>query len=117
MYGNDLVHVHELNYYKMKTYKLNTPYSQYTVILSGGSYANGRQAIRIVDAEDGSPVMTATVNLPEVPLEQDEVIIKNYSENEGCLPFLITNGVVSSVERWVGHGMAVVKLLIDIDDI
>jgi len=101
----------------MKTYQLKTPYSEYTVILSGGTYANGRQAIRILDAEDGLPVMTATVNVPEVDLEPGEIIIKNYSENEGCLPFLITNGVVSSVERWVGHGMAVVKLLIDIDDI
>ena len=101
----------------MKTYQLKTPYAQYSVILTGGSYANGRKAIRILDAEDGSPVMTATVNVPEAHLEPDEVIIKNYSENEGCLPFLITNGVVSPAERWVGHGMAVVKLLIPIEDI
>lgn len=101
----------------MKTYQLKTNYSEYTVILSTGSYANGRKAIRILDAEDGSPVMTATVNVPDVQLEPDEVIIKNYSENEGCLPFLITNGVVSPAERWLGHGMAVVKLLIDVNDI
>jgi hypothetical protein len=61
--------------------------------------------------------MTATVNLPDEVLGEDEVIIKNYSENEGCLPFLISNGVVSPVERWVGHGMAVVKLLISMEDI
>ena len=76
-----------------------------------------RKAIRIVDAEDGIPVMTATVNMPDENLEEGEIILKNYSENEGCLPFMITNGVVSEVQRWVGHGMAVVKLLIDIDDI
>ena len=102
----------------MKTYELNTTYANYTVyLLTAGSYANGRKAIRIVDVEDGSPIMTATVNLPDVHLERDEIIIKNYSENEGCLPFLVTNGVVSPAIRWVGHGMAVVKLLIDIDDI
>ena len=101
----------------MKTYQLKTNYSEYTVILTGGSYANGRKAIRILDAEDGIPVMTATVNVPDEHIEPDEVIIKNYSENEGCLPFLITNGVVSPVKRWAGHGMAVVKLLIDVDDI
>jgi hypothetical protein len=61
--------------------------------------------------------MTATVNMPDEQLAPDEVVIKNYSENEGCLPFLITNGVVSEVQRWVGHGMAVVKLLVDLDDI
>lgn len=101
----------------MKTYQFKTPYSEYHVILSGGSYANGRQAITMLDAEDGCPVMTATVNVPGEHLEPGEVIIKNYSENEGCLPFLIANGVVSPVERWAGHGMAVVKLLIAIDDI
>jgi len=101
----------------MKTYQLKTSYSEYTVILTAGTYANGRKAIRILDAEDGLPVMTATVNVPEAHLEPDEIIIKNYSENEGCLPFLITNGVVSPVERWVGHGMAVVKLLVDVNDI
>jgi hypothetical protein len=61
--------------------------------------------------------MTATVNVPDEHIEPDEVIIKNYSENEGCLPFLITNGVVSPAERWVGSQMAVVKLLIDLNDI
>jgi hypothetical protein len=102
----------------MKTYELNTTYANYTVyLINAGSYANGRKAIRIVDVEDGSPIMTATVNLPDVHLEEDEVIIKNYSENEGCLPFLVANGVVSPAIRGVGHGMAVVKLLIDIDDI
>ena len=102
----------------MKTYELSTPYANYTVhITYAGSYANGRQAIRIVDAEDGAAVMTATVNMPDEDIQADEIIIKNYSENEGCLPFLITNGVVSEVQRWLGHGIAVVKLLIDIDDI
>jgi hypothetical protein len=102
----------------MKTYELKTPHANYTVyLINAGSYANGRKAIRIVDAEDGAAVMTATVNVPDEHLESDEVVIKNYSENEGCLPFLITNGVVSDVQRWVGHGMAVVKLLINLDDI
>lgn len=102
----------------MKTYELKTPYANYTVyLINAGSYANGRKAIRIVDAEDGAAVMTATVNMPDEDIQADEIIIKNYSENEGCLPFMITNGVVSEVQRWVGHGMAVVKLLIDIDDI
>jgi hypothetical protein len=61
--------------------------------------------------------MTATVNAPNEYLEPDEVVIKNYSENEGCLPFLVTNGVVSPALRWVDYGMPVVKLLIDLDDI
>jgi hypothetical protein len=102
----------------MKTYELNTTYANYTVhVINAGSYANGRRAIRIVDAEDGAAVMTATVNMPDEHLESDEVIIKNYSENEGCLPFLVANGVVSPAIRWVDHGMPIVKLLVELDDI
>jgi hypothetical protein len=101
----------------MKTYELKTTYANYTVyVINAGSYANGRRAIRIVDAEDGAAVMTATVNMPDEHLEPDEVIIKNYSENEGCLPFLVANGVVSPAIRWITHGMAVVKLLDDLDE-
>lgn len=102
----------------MKTYELNTPYANYTVhVINAGSYANGRKAIRIVDVEDGAAVMTATVNVPNEYLLPDEVVIKNYSENEGCLSFLVANGVVSPALRWVDHGMPVVKLLVDLDDI
>jgi hypothetical protein len=102
----------------MKTYELKTTYANYSVhIINAGSYANGRRAIRIVDAEDSAAVMTATVNMPDVDLKEGEIIIKNYSENEGCLPFLVANGVVSPAIRWVDHGMAVVKLLVELDDI
>jgi len=48
--------------------------------------------------------MMATVNIPAVVLEKDEVIIKNYSENEGVLEFLIENGIVSQPLRWVASG-------------
>ena len=102
----------------MKTYELNTTYANYTVhVINAGSYANGRKAIRIVDVEDGSAIMTATVNMPHVDLKEGEVVIKDYSENEGCLSFLVTNGVVSPAIRWADHGMPIVKLLVDLDDI
>jgi hypothetical protein len=54
------------------------------------------------------------VNMPAVVLEKDEVIIKNYSENEGVLEFLIENGIVSKPLRTVESGWVtcpVVKLL------
>ena len=102
----------------MKTYELKTTYANYSVhIINAGSYANGRRAIRIVDAEDSAAVMTATVNMPDVDLKEGEIIIKDYSENEGCLSFLVANGVVSPAIRWVDHGMPIVKLLVELDDI
>lgn len=85
-------------------YKLKTPYSEYQVELAKGSYSNGRTAIELIDAEDGCPVMVATINVPEVELAEGEIIIKNYSENEGVLEFLQENEIVGPVKRNIGTG-------------
>lgn len=95
-------------------YTLKTQYETYNVSLKFGRYHNRRIAIEVIDLEDGCPVMMATVNLPDVSLSADEVIIKNYSENEGVLEFLIENGIVSAPVRSVSSGWVtcpVVKLL------
>ena len=96
-------------------YTLKTPYETYNVSLKVGKYSDGRTCLQLIDTEDGSPVMMATVNLPGVVLEKDEVIIKNYSENEGVLEFLIENGIVKSEPlRWAASGWVtcpIVKLL------
>jgi hypothetical protein len=36
-----------------------------------------------------------TVNLPEVHLDPDEVLIKDYAENEGVLASLVNAGIVA----------------------
>jgi len=56
---------------------------------------NNRTAIQLVDAEDGSPVAMATVNFPDEPLNDDEVLIKDYSENEGMYQALVNAKVIS----------------------
>jgi hypothetical protein len=61
----------------------------------------GRIALPLYAVEDGSPVATATVNLPELSLAADEVVIKDYSENEGMLDLLVAAGVVSPPLREV----------------
>jgi hypothetical protein len=78
-------------------------------------YNNGRVAIQLIDVEDGSPVAVATVNLPQYDLSEDEVIIKDYSENEGVLAALIKGGVITKPVRYVLTGFVtcpVCKLLI-----
>lgn len=57
-------------------------------------YGNGRRAITFYDEEQG-PLLTATVNVPYLELKDDEVIVKDYSENEGILQSMIDNGIVS----------------------
>jgi len=66
-----------------------------------GQYANGRIAIRLVGAHDGEPIATATVNVPEISVEHGNVLVKDYSENEGMLDALVHAGIVSPpVKEW-----------------
>lgn len=85
-------------------YEMKTEYHEGPVILEWGKYSNGRPALEILDAQDGSPIMVATVNIPEVKLREKEIIIKDYSENEGVLKFLQDHGIVGEVKRGIGVG-------------
>lgn len=74
-----------------------------------GRYTNGRTALQLVDADDGEPVATATVNLPEVELAPDEVLVKSYSENTGMLEALEEAGIVRPTGEWVESGFVRVQ--------
>ena len=66
---------------------------------------DSRIAIRLV-TEDGEPMATATVNIPNVTLNPYEVLIKDYSENEGMWEALVDGNVIDSQPRGVivtGH--------------
>lgn len=67
-------------------------------------HENGRPALRLVDAEDGSPVATATVNVPNATLARNQVLIKSYAENEGLLEALVAAGVVKPTGETVRSG-------------
>ena len=98
----------------MEALEFKTPYAEFNVDIRRKRYSNGRLALELIDVEDGAPVMTATVNIPEAYLEKDETIIKNYSENEGVLEFLIENKIVSEPVRHISNGWVtcpVVKIL------
>lgn len=67
-------------------------------------YENDRTAIQLNDATDGHPYAVATVNMPDVLLADNEVLIKDYSENEGVLDFLIRNNIVTPTPNGVQSG-------------
>lgn len=52
--------------------------------------------------EDGETIAVATVNIE--PLEENEVSIKDYSENEGMLQWLIDNGIIEEPHRYIQSG-------------
>lgn len=88
----------------MKVFKINSYGKEYEVTVKLSKYENDRIAIQLDDAEDGMPHATATVNMPNVLLEYDEVLVKDYSENEGMLEFLIKNNIVTPTMQGVHAG-------------
>ena len=81
-------------------------------------YSNGRTALQLVSAVDvddvykGEPIATATVNIPEMDLKENEVIIKDYSENEGMLEALVAAGIVVPTGRFVDSGFVTCPICI-----
>lgn len=69
-----------------------------------GQYSNGRVAIQLTQIETHEPVAVATLNLPGVNLEDNETLVKDYSENEGMLKTLMDAGIVSEPKEWIATG-------------
>jgi hypothetical protein len=74
-------------------------------LISWGKYPNGRVSIQLFGKN--GPMGTATVNIPSEPLDDYEVIIKSYSENEGMLEALVSAGIVKETGRYVTTGYVI----------
>lgn len=79
-------------------YGYNTP-----CVLEYCKYQCGQTRISMV-TEEGKPMHIATVAIPDVHIDDDEVIIKDYSENEGIYNCLVTEGVVHPHHRTIRSG-------------
>lgn len=94
-------------------------FSEWKCFLQLGKYSNDRLAIELVSAEENiekglflhEPIATSTVNLPHVDLGEDEIIIKDYSENEGMTEALEKAGYVSPVIKTVQTGFVNAKIV------
>jgi len=74
-----------------------------------------RDAI-LLRCPDGEPMAVATVNIPEAMLQEGEVWIKNWSENEGIYEALMAAGIIGEAvgSYPAGHARALrCPLLID----
>jgi len=90
------------------------PFKNWRCRIEESRYSNGRIALTLTDSEEGDPIATATINLPDEPLAEDEVCIKSHSENEGMLEALEQAGIVKATGRvaWTGRvAVPVCKLL------
>lgn len=87
---------------------LKIRFKEWDCLLGIDTYAiSERIALLLVDAEDYEPIATATVNIPEVNLAEGEIIIKNYSENEGMVDALVKANVIHPTNRLVPCGYTV----------
>ena len=79
-------------------------FKDWTCDIRKGTYPNGRTALKVYDADTGEPIATATVNLPDQPLPDNHVFIKNWSENEGILDSLVEANYIKPTGRRVNTG-------------
>jgi hypothetical protein len=85
-------------------------FKNWDCVIQKCEYGNGRPALQLVDASDGEPIATATVNLPDLPAGPNQVFIKDYSENEGMLKALTEAGVVKPTGETVRSGFVEVPV-------
>lgn len=84
---------------------MNYQFKNHELVVSLGHYPSGRRIIRLVDAEDGLTYSVPTANLPDLDVKyHQEVLIKDYSENEGMFDFLVSNNIVTFTGKTVVSG-------------
>ena len=94
----------------MKIIKHESPYGVYELSLQFGKYKNGQISINLFDVEDGMPYAKATICLDDGILKDNEVAIKNYSENEGILETLIQNRIVEEPHAYIQSGFVKIPI-------
>lgn len=91
-------------------YPFNSPFGlRYLVFVRRESYPDGSPRIQIYDSSDGTPYATATSRI-ESDLQEGEVAIKNWSENEGILEFLTEYKFIEKPHRFVEQGFVRVPI-------
>ena len=76
---------------------------RYLLFVRTETYNDGKIRIQLYDSKDGTPYATATASIKE-ELEPGEVAIKNWSENEGMLDFLVEHKFIEKPHRFVEQG-------------
>jgi hypothetical protein len=92
---------------QLKTIEFVSSYTDEVIELEveRAMYANGQNAISLYF--EGETYMTATVavNVPGeayYPIEENDVVIKNYSENTGILEALVAGGIIEEPHATIG---------------
>lgn len=79
-------------------------FKQWTCNVQKMKYGNGRPALVLLEQSTYEPIATATINMPEVKLKPKEIIIKDYSENNGMYQALRDAGMIGPATGAVPTG-------------
>jgi len=71
-------------------------------------HPNGCNRIDLIDESDGLPYATCTIMMDD--LQENEVAIKNYSENAGMLDFLLEEELVEKPHRFINQGYVAIPI-------
>lgn len=83
---------------KLKTFEKELVYNGDKVKLFLGKYIEPQNNALFMETLNGDPHAICSINIDtEEPVENDLVFIKDYSENEGMINFLLENGVIEEV--------------------
>lgn len=93
----------------MKRFLFKGPYGTAIVAVVRRRYVNGNLRIELLD-EEGYPYAIASTNIPSLKLGDDEIVVKDYSENKGILAFLLQHNIVELTSRAVRVGMELCEI-------
>jgi len=90
--------------------KIKLSFGEYDCTLTKHQYENGRVALCLNETDTGEPFCVASVNIPEFNLRSNQVLIKNWSENEGVLESLVEARVIEDTGEQVNAGFVYANL-------
>ena len=79
-------------------------------IEKGRYWDGGREGLTLVDKDRG-PVLSITINVPDIYFSDEFSAIKNYSENEGVLEWLIKNNLIKRVIKTVPYNFITIPIV------
>lgn len=92
----------------MTTFTFTSFGTDYTCRPELSTYANGRTCLSILywdeDMEGWFPFAKVTTNLPDQHLNEGEVFVKDWSENEAIVAYLEARGILTRTGREVLSG-------------
>jgi hypothetical protein len=81
-----------------ETFNIHTKYiHEQNCQLRFDKYQDGSTAM-LIRSSRGDPLIKVTAYLPKVVLEEDQILVKDYSENEGILQCLIELEIIEELE-------------------